>query len=183
LVEQLPRIDIGDLVRLKVFPRDHHTRRSYEVGCRYPFLKTLTVSFAAVEANHVSGYTQRIKLKWIPTGFGGNWKPRPTFICPRCTRPVTKLYCNHGSLACRRCHDATYASRVCSRDKRPILQAKRIKAFLDLKAYMRQTTRERLRKRLAALPKQLNLSSKRLSADIIQRPQFNYSTRGPMLWL
>jgi hypothetical protein len=112
LVELLPRIDIGDLVRLKVFPSNHQTRRSYEVGFHYPFLKSITVTLAFIEANHVSGYTQRIALKWIRTGFGGNWKPRPCFICPRCSRPVTKLYCNHGSLGCRRCHDATYASRV-----------------------------------------------------------------------
>jgi hypothetical protein len=83
LVETLARLDIGDLVRLKVFPSDHHTRRSYEVAFRYPFLRTLTVSLAAVEANHHSGYTQKIALKWIKTGFGGHWKPRPTFLCPR----------------------------------------------------------------------------------------------------
>src|SRR5262245_11376118 len=90
LVEQLPRLDVGDLTRLKVFPNDWHTRRSYEVGFRYPFLKTLTVSLAFIEANHHSGYTQRIALKWIRTGFGGNWKPRPLLIC-RCGRATRKV--------------------------------------------------------------------------------------------
>ena len=112
LVEQLQRLDIGDLVRLKIFPDNWHTRRSYEVVFRYPFLKSIVVTLAFIEANHVSGYNQRIALKWIRTGFGGNWKPRPTFICPRCTRPIITLYCNYGSLACRRCHGAIHASQV-----------------------------------------------------------------------
>ena len=62
------------------------------------------------------------------------------------------------------------------------LQAKRLKAFLELKTYMRQTTRERLKRRLALLPKQSDLTSKRLSHHAIQRPQRNYCTRGAMLW-
>ena len=81
LVEQLQRLDIGDLVRLKIFPDNWHTRRSYEVVFRYPFLKSIVVTLAFIEANHVSGYNQRIALKWIRTGFGGNWKPRPMSRC------------------------------------------------------------------------------------------------------
>ena len=56
LVEQLPRLDIGDLVRLKLFPNNWETRRSYEVAFRYPFLKSIVVTLAFIEANHVSGY-------------------------------------------------------------------------------------------------------------------------------
>jgi|SRR6516165_9311176 len=186
LVEQLQRLDIGDLVRLKVFPRDHHTRCSYEVGCRYPFLKTLTVSFAAVEANHVSGYTQRIALKWIRTGFGGNWKPRPTFICPRCTRAITKVYLQHGSLGCRRCTIALYASQVCSGGQmRAKLQATRLTTFLSILApQTKQTTRQRLITRhraLRAKSGQSPLKSSRFDHKAVAI-QSNYRTQAPAYW-
>jgi len=180
LVEQLPRLDIGDLTKLKVFPSDMHTRRTYEVAFRYPFLKTLTVSFAEVEANHVSGYTQRIGLKWIRTGFGGNWKPRPLLIC-RCRRATRKVYLRHGSLGCRRCSSAIHASQACSKRLRPILQAPRLQTFLSLKTYMRQTTRKRLSTRLLKAPRP-SLVSKRLAHYAIEHPQHNYNTYGAMHW-
>ena len=185
IVEQLQRLDIGDLVRLKVFPNKWHSRHTYEVGFRYPFLKTLTVSLAFIEANHVSGYNRRIALKWIRTGFGGNWKPRPTFICPRCTRPIITLYCNYGSLACRRCHGAIHASQVCGKRSRPDLQAIKLRNFLNWKTYMSRRNRQRIQARLRSLAKPTqptHLTSTRLSNERIQRPSSNYSTRGAMHW-
>ena len=186
LVEQLPRIDVGDLTRLKVFPNDQHTRRTYEVAFRYPFLRTLTVSFAAVEATHVSGYTQHIALKWIKTGYGGNWKPRPALLCPRCTRPVTKVYLRHGSLSCRRCSNAVYASQICSgQQMRAKLQATRLTTFLSiLPAQTNQTTRQRLITRYRALRAnsgQTALESSRLDHKALAI-QSNYSTQGPAHW-
>jgi hypothetical protein len=162
-----------------------YTSHFYEVGFRYPFLKTLVVSLAFIEANHVSGYNQRIALKWIRTGFGGNWKPRPTFICPRCTRPIIGLYCNHGSLACRRCHGAIHASQVCGKHSRPALQAIKLRNFLNWKTYMSQRNRQRIEARLRSLaqPTQpTQLTSKRLTNERIQHPSSNYSTRGLMHW-
>jgi hypothetical protein len=185
IVEQLQRLDIGDLVRLKVFPREWHSRHTYEVGFRWPFLQSIVVSLAAVEANHVSGYTQRIALKWIKTGFGGNWKPRPAFICSKCQQPRIRLYCRYGSLACRRCHGALHASQVCGKHSRPALQAIKLRNFLNWKTYMSQRNRQRIQARLRSLaqPTQpTQLTSKRLTNERIQHPSSNYSTRGLMHW-
>jgi hypothetical protein len=63
---------------------------------------------------------------------------------------------------------------------RPILQAKRLRSFLELKSYMRQSNRQRLKARLDTAPKQSQLRTKRLANDAIQRPQGNYRTRGAM---
>src|SRR5262245_45137359 len=64
--------------------------------------------------------------------FGGLNRPRPLFIC-NCGRGVTKVYFNYGSLKCRRCANAIYASQTCSKRLRPILQAQRTHIFLKLK--------------------------------------------------
>ena len=180
LVEQLPRIDIADLSRWQVFPKDWYKAHLLEMPFRYPFLKNLVISLAAIEANHHSGYIQSIPLRWCRTGFGGNYSPRPLFIC-HCGRSVRKLYFKYGSLKCRRCANATYASRACSKRLRPILQARRIQAFLELKSYMSQSNRQRLKARIATAPKQ-EFKSKRLSHYAIQHPQHNYGTRGAMHW-
>jgi hypothetical protein len=183
LVEQLPRLDIGDLVRLKVFPSNWHTHRTYELCFRWPWLRTLTVSLAFIEANHVSGYTQRIALKWIKTGFGGNWKPRPAFICSKCQQPRMRLYCRFGSLACKRCHGAIHASQVCDKHSRPALQASKLRNFLSWKSYMSQRNRQRIQARLRSLAaKPLPLATKRLKHEHIQYPSSNYATRGLMHW-
>ncbi len=82
IVEQLPRIDIADLCRWNAFPNqcDWHKAHLLELPFRYPFLKNLIISLQNIEANHVSGYTQVIPLRWCRTGFGGNYRPRPLFI-------------------------------------------------------------------------------------------------------
>src|SRR5262249_28312605 len=149
--------------RLKVFPSDWNTRRVYEVAFKYPFLKSIVVSLAFIEANHHSGYTQRIALKWIRTGFGENWKPRPLLIC-RCGRATRKVYFRHGSLGCRRCSNAIHASQVCGNYTRPSLQAIKLRNFLTWKSYMsyRQRIQARLRSKAA---QSTRLVSKRLKHD------------------
>ena len=89
LVEQLPRIDIADLCRWNVFPNQCDWTKAHllELPFRYPFLKNLVISLQTIEANHHSGYTQSIPLRWCRTGFGGNYRPRPLFICTNCSLP------------------------------------------------------------------------------------------------
>jgi hypothetical protein len=102
-------------------------------------------------------------------------------VC-QCGRSVSKLYFKGGHLACRRCHGALYASQVCDKRSRPILQAKRLRTFLELKSYMSKSNRQRLKSRLATAPKQAHLKTKRLANEAIQLPQGNYRTRGAMHW-
>jgi hypothetical protein len=147
---------------------------------RYPFVKNLVISLQTIEANHRSGYTQHIPLRWIRTGYGGRHRPRPLFICS-CGRSVTRVYFKGGHLACRRCHDATYASRVLGKHTRPTLQAVRLRKLLEFKTYMSKQNRQRLKARIPLSPKQ-ELKSKRLSHHSIQLPQSNYGTLGAMHW-
>jgi hypothetical protein len=182
LVEELPRLEIADLCRFGAFPNqtNWHARYLLELPFRYPFLRNLVLSLQAVEANHHSGYNQTIPLRWIRTGFGGNSRPRPLLIC-QCGRTVTKLYFRHANLACRQCCNATYASRTLDKRTRPVLQAVRLRTFLELKSGMLRRNRQRLKARIASAPiKELN--SKRLAHHSIQLPQSNYSTRGSRHW-
>jgi hypothetical protein len=184
IAEQLPSIDIAELCRLRVFPSqyewnvDHHL----EMPFRYPFVRSLLISLQSITFNHHSDYNQIVPLRWIRTGFARTTGRRPLFVC-RCARSVTKLYFTYGSLKCRRCADATYASRVLGKRTRPILQAKRLQAFLQLKAGtgMSKRNHQRLQARIATAPDQ-DLNSKRLAHHSIQRPQRNYGTRGAMPW-
>jgi hypothetical protein len=182
LVELLQRIDIVDLCRWRVFPSQYDWNKAHilELPFRYPFIKSLVISLQTIEANHHSGYDQVIPLRWLRTGFGGNIRPRPLFVC-NCGRSVRRVYFQHGHLACRRCCDATYASRACSKRLRPVLQAKRLQAFLSLKTYIRKNNRQRLKARLVTAPKQ-DFTSKRLNHYAIQHPQHNYNTYGAMPW-
>jgi hypothetical protein len=165
------------------FPTQFEWNARYllELPFRYPFLKNLVISLQNIQANHHYGNTQDIPLRWLRTGFGGNSRPRPLFIC-QCGRSVRRVYFQAGHLACRRCQDAIYASQVCGKHSRSILQAKRLRTFLELKSYMRQSNRQRLKARLTTAPKQSHLRTKRLANDAFQRPQGNYRTRGAMQW-
>jgi hypothetical protein len=182
IVEQLERIDIADLCRWQVFPdqRDWHKAHLLEMPFRYPFVKSLVISLQNIEVNHHSGYNQVIPLRWVRTGFGGNYRPRPLFVC-QCRRAVTKLYFRHFNLACRRCTNALYASQVCDKHSRPTLQALRLENLLKFKSHMGQRNRRRL---IARIPKthSKRLDSKRLKHHSIQLPQSNYRTRGAMHW-
>jgi hypothetical protein len=184
IVEQLPRIDIADLCRFQVFPDqiNWRARHSLELPFRYPFLKSLVISLQNIEANHVSGYTQFIPLRWIRTGFGSNYRPRPLFICTNCGRSITKLYFKGGSLNCRRCVNAVYASQLCSgKQMRTELQVQRLKNFLKFKRYMSKRTRKHLTSYIAKAPRH-EFKSKRLSHHSIMLPTDNHGTYGPMPW-
>jgi hypothetical protein len=182
LVETLPRVDIVDLCRWKVFPDQYSWDKVHylEAPFRFPFLKSLIFTLQYIEADHHSGYNQVIKLRWIRTGFGGNSRPRPLFVC-NCGRSVTKLYFKGGSLNCRRCHGAIHASQVCGKYSRPILKAKRLRTFLELKSGMSKRNRQRLKARIEPTLKQ-ELKGKRLAHHSIPIPFSNYSTRGAMHW-
>jgi hypothetical protein len=142
IAEQLQSISVNDL---HISSLDYKTYTMPNVSLRYPYLSGVRLSVHAVEFQLSSlhrsqtGPIQTFKLKPIRTGFG----IRHTFTCT-CQRPVIKLYYLHRKLACRRCHDATYASRTCSKLQRPVLQASRIQSFLDNK----QGLREHLMKKL-----------------------------------
>jgi hypothetical protein len=183
LVELLPRIDIIDLCRWKVFPDQYSWDKVHylEKPFRYPFLKSLVITLQYIEANHHNEYNQIIPLRWVRTGFGGNQRPRPLFIC-QCGRSVTKIYFKGGHLGCRRCVDATYASRVLDKHTRPILQALRLQAFLKHKPTLWHRTRKRLQARISPLPTKLSLTSKRIT-DKARLPQRNYQSQAfPLQW-
>jgi hypothetical protein len=182
LVEELPRIEIVDLCRFGAFPSqtNWHTRYLLELPFRYPFLRNLVISLQIIEANHHFGYTQRIPLRWLRTGLGGNHSPRPLFVCS-CGRSITKIYFKAGRLACHRCHGAIFASQACSKRQRPILQARRLKTFLELKSGMWKSNQRRLKARIATATSQ-HLNSKRLAHHSIPMPSSNHRTRGAMHW-
>jgi AAA domain len=113
-------------------------------------------------------------------GYGGHFRQRPLLVC-QCGRSVRRLYFRLGHLACRRCLNATYASRQLSKNNRPILQAKRLQRLLELKKVMWGSNRRRLQSRIATDPKR-ELKSKRLAHHSIQLPQGNHGTRGAMHW-
>jgi hypothetical protein len=146
LVELLPRVDIGDLCRWRVFPSNWHTSHYFEMPFRLNFIKHLVISLGNVEAIHYSGYNQIIPLRWCPTGFGGLNRQRPLFIC-NCGRSVTKLYFTYGSLKCRRCSNSIYASQACDQHSRPALQAHRIRQFIKAKPRLTRKTKQQLRER------------------------------------
>jgi hypothetical protein len=172
LAECLPHINVNDLP----IPREYQIYVAPHISLRYPHILSMRIAYDGVEFTH-TGRTQIFDFKWIKTGFG---YPRPAFICD-CGRPVIKLYFRHLNLACRRCSNATYASRTLGKRTRPILQAQRLDMFLKLKTGMRKSTRQRLKARIATAPNQ-ELKSKRLANHSIPIPHSNYSTRGAMHW-
>jgi hypothetical protein len=120
-------------------------------------------------------------LRWVRTGFGGNHRPRPLFVC-NCGRSVTRVYFKGGHLACRRCTNAVYASQVCSgRATRSALQAHRLQAFLKHKPTLWHRTRKRLQARINPLSTKLSLTSKRIT-DKARLPQLNYQSPAYPLW-
>jgi hypothetical protein len=148
ILEQLPSISVSDL-RIPS-PYDYKTYVLPNISFRYPHLASVKVSNRLVELilpslhrGENKGPTYTFRLKHIRTGFG----IRHAFVC-RCQRPVIKLYCLHRQFACRHCCKARYASQICGRRSRPILQASRIQSFLDNKPRLLRRTRERLQKRL-----------------------------------
>jgi hypothetical protein len=162
---------------------NHKTYALPNISLRYPQLAAMQISFNCAKVVHRSGRTQTIPLKWIKTGFGGNYRPRYAFVC-QCGRSVISVYCHYDGLVCRYCWNAVYASQVCDRYRRPVLQARRLQAFLKLKAGMWQSTRNRLQARIAAAKADHRYlaHSKRIRHSIVQHPQSNYGARGAMHW-
>jgi hypothetical protein len=173
LVEILPHININDLR----VPKNLSVVTAPWISLRYPFISGARLSARVVEFAH-SGRIQSFPLKWIKTGLG---LPRFAFIC-QCGRPVISLYLHYANLGCRRCQNALYASQVCGKHSRPILQAKRLRTFLELKTGtgMSRRNRQRVQARLTTA-KPSELASKRID-DRTKLPQSNYSTRGAMHW-
>src|SRR5262249_34512469 len=110
IAELLKHIDINVIVRFRAFPNNWHSSNILYLGFRYPFATQFKLSLANIEVTHKTGYSQIIALKWIRTGFGGNCRPRPVFIC-KCGQPVRKLYVYGGSLLCFHCCNAVNASQ------------------------------------------------------------------------
>src|SRR5262249_27669843 len=115
LVELLPAINVNDL---KIPKTLNSVVTMPLVSLRYPDICAAKLSAHVVQFMHKGGL-QSFRLKWIKTGYG---LPRFAFIC-QCGQPVISLYFHRAKLACRRCHDATYASRICDKRQRPALQA------------------------------------------------------------
>jgi hypothetical protein len=176
LAENLPSINVNDLR----IPKDLYTVATASwISLRYPFISGVRLNARMVEFAH-GGRIQGFRLKWVKTGFG---LPRFAFIC-QCGRPVITLYFRHANLACRRCCNATYASRACSQNQRPALQVKRLQAFLKFKPSIRSKARQRLQTRIRLLmlkPHSSALTSKRIN-DKAQLPQLNYQTQAEPLW-
>jgi hypothetical protein len=169
LAECLPRINVNDLK----IPRDYRTYTAPDISFRYPEISFLKVSAYMAEFHH-SCRIQTFRFKWIRTGFG---YPRPSFIC-ECGRPVISLYFRNTNLACRRCCNATYASRVCSKRQRPILQSHRIKQYLTFRPSLIAKTKQRL---LARCTSNTELVSKRIP-DKAKLPPVNYQVQALPLW-
>jgi hypothetical protein len=58
LVEQLPRIDIADLCRWRVFPSQWRKAHYLKLPFRYNFVKSLVISPENIEFNRYSGYSE-----------------------------------------------------------------------------------------------------------------------------
>jgi len=191
LVEQLQKININDLTH--AFPSDWFHWHSRVGGFRWTFIKAIRLCRRQAEFTLYSQRTIVFGIKWIKTGIG---KPRSAFIC-KCNRPVITLYFNCGNLACRRCCGAVYASQVCDKRTRPILQAKRIRTFINPlsnigspfpgkpKTKMWHKSYRRLRARCLLLESKarrpIGLVSKRLTERTL-RPQSNYQLRMTAHW-
>jgi hypothetical protein len=147
IAEQLPFVSIN---HLKV-PRDYQTHIAPNISLRYPLLSNMKIAWNMVSFQHrslhrkVPGDIQTFGIKQIRTGLGGYF--RHSFIC-QCGRPTLRLYIQHQRLACRRCHNAIYASQSCNKRTRAALQVSRLTSFIDNKPRLFRRTRERLRKRL-----------------------------------
>jgi hypothetical protein len=102
------------------------------ISLRYPWLAAVKLAHDAVEFHQpalhrgTTGIVQQFGIKQQKVGFG----IRYLFVCD-CGRVVWKLYCLHRHIACRCCHNATYASDNSNKKQRIVLQLTRIQSFLD----------------------------------------------------
>jgi hypothetical protein len=170
ILEQTHKLDVGDFVRLGIFPdaTDDPDAR-YRVGFPlfFPFVRDMVISLRNLEVTHLPGYPQRIPLKWCKTGFGGFYRPRALFVC-LCGRRTTKLYLRSFNFACRKCINGIYASQVCSdktmRSKLQLIRLQNLLRALPQQAH--RTTKAKLiarRNTLARLTQNKFLISSRIS--------------------
>jgi hypothetical protein len=144
IVENLPSIAVKDLKIPSIYDR-----KSYVKSLLFPSVASITVSSETVDFHHRPmhrgqlGDVQSFKVARIKTGTGY----RNGLYCS-CGRRVMKMYYHSYRVACRRCHQAVFASqRRGGKHQRLVLQATRIADLLDnQKLYKR--TRERLIKKL-----------------------------------
>ena len=170
LAECLPHINVNDLP----IPRDYKTYTAPNISFRYPQISNIHLAYHRIEFAH-SGRVQAFRLKWIRTGVAGYH--RAAFIC-ECGRPVISLYFRYGNLACRRCSNAIYASQVCGKHSRPVLQTHRIKQFLEFNRSLTRKTKQRLQSRITT---NTQLTSKRIT-DKALLPPVNYQVQALPLW-
>jgi hypothetical protein len=123
LMESLPCLDIRVLAKRKMFPGNWADQHEYN-GYIAPNVSRLILSRRQVEIWH-SNIKQAVPLYW-QRGFG----LRPIFVCS-CGRRAFVLRLSRQAFRCYRCCHALYLSQAVDSRHRPVVQAKRIRRFLD----------------------------------------------------
>jgi len=175
------RLDVSTLIKLRAFDPQRDWREPLKLA-NFPFLRRLMASSHSIEARHHDNHVQQIGLEWPRTGVGSRYRQRPLLLCPNliCGRACQTLYFKRaslhgiGHLACRTCQDLSYASRQCSRNQRPIVQAKKIRTKLERSPRLSLEKRRKLERQLRALPKRQGRITKRLD---------HYNIGVPLNWL
>jgi hypothetical protein len=140
VAETLPCFNVNELVH--AIPHKYGIVRTQSFTTpSHPPLLGLRLTYETIEAIHRNGNIQKLKIKWIRTGFG---HPRPAIHCDKCRRAVTKLYNRFDDLACKHCRGAIYLSQKLNKHTRPALKAYRLARFLELKNNINKRTQERL---------------------------------------
>lgn len=76
-----------------------------------------TITFKLSKQSHT------VNLTWTRCNYGGQ---RPWFVCPRCGQRAGVLYLKALRIACRTCHNLTYAMSQSSHLERPTIQNQRL---------------------------------------------------------
>jgi hypothetical protein len=128
LIDSLPFVDIRTLGRKKLFPPDYDgTNVMPNIGLVYPGISSLKLTRGAITATFYGGNQQIIPIRWYRPGPGGL---RPIGQCG-CKRTAFRFYRINAKLVCRRCCGGIYASQTRNADTRPLLQAERIRRFIN----------------------------------------------------
>jgi hypothetical protein len=123
-MEELPAIDSRAWSKRKWFPRNWHDAHELEHYIA-PGIARVILSRARADVFH-SGGKQAINIFWQRSDLG----PRPMFICS-CKRRAFKLRLIRGAFQCKRCCGVPYLSQAVTSRQRPIVQAARLKRFID----------------------------------------------------
>jgi hypothetical protein len=116
-------LDVRVLSKKKLFPKNWADVFEYD-GYVAPGVARLILSRKQVEISH-SGTIQSVPIYWQKC-FG----VRPIFVCP-CGRRAFRLRLIRGAFQCRKCCAVPYLSQAVDSPHRPIVQAKRIRRFLE----------------------------------------------------